>query len=137
MQLEALCIQLGITQHIPALSELRDELIRANAAALQALAAEKDAEKAAALAAVVAPPAPEPPAVPVSVTPLQMRRALRATGLKNTVDAALAAASDEVREEWEYATEIMRNNTTLDQMAHALGKTDAEIDALFQLAATF
>jgi hypothetical protein len=51
MQLEALCIQLGITQHIPALSEFRDALLRENAAALQALAAEKDAEKTAALAA--------------------------------------------------------------------------------------
>lgn len=51
MQLESLCIQLGITQHIPALSTFRDDLIRDNAAALQSLAAEKDAEKAAALAA--------------------------------------------------------------------------------------
>jgi hypothetical protein len=58
MQLEALCIQLGITQHIHALSEFRDALLRDNAAALQALSAEKDMEKAAALSAVVAPPAP-------------------------------------------------------------------------------
>lgn len=76
-------------------------------------------------------------AVPRSVTPLQMRKALRASGLKATVDAALAAAPEDVREEWEYATEILRDNATLDAMAHALGKTDAEIDALFQLAATF
>jgi inorganic triphosphatase YgiF len=84
-------------------------------------------------------PAPEPVSAPVphSVTPLQMRRAPRATGLKATVDAALADASDEVREEWEYATEILRDNATLEAMGHALGKTDAEIDALFQLAATF
>lgn len=74
--------------------------------------------------------------VPRSVTPLQMRRALRLTGLKATVDAALATQPEEVREEWEYATEILRDNATLDGMAHALGKTDAEIDALFQLAAT-
>lgn len=76
-------------------------------------------------------------AVPRSVTPLQMRRALRATGLKATVDAALAAASEETREEWEYATAIYRDNATLEAMGHALGKSDADLDALFQLAATF
>jgi len=43
MQLEALCISLGIQQHIPALSEFRDELLQTTAAALQA----KDAEIAA------------------------------------------------------------------------------------------
>jgi len=95
------------------------------------------AEYAALAAAYVPPPEPVSAPVPQSVTPLQMRRALRATGLKATVDAALAAASDEVREEWEYATEILRDNATLEAMGHALGKTDAEIDALFQLAATF
>lgn len=51
MQLETLCIQLGITQHIPALSEFRDALLRDNAAALQSLGIAKDEEKAAALAA--------------------------------------------------------------------------------------
>jgi len=76
-------------------------------------------------------------AVTQHVTPLQMRRALRATGLKATVDAALASQSEEVREEWEYATEVQRTNPTLDALAHALGKTDAEIDDLFRLAATF
>lgn len=75
--------------------------------------------------------------VPGTVTPLQMRRALRATGLKATVDAALAASSEEVREEWEYATAILRDNATLEAMGHALGKTDADLDALFVLAATF
>ena len=34
-QLEALCIELGISEHIPALSELRDDLLRYTAAQLQ------------------------------------------------------------------------------------------------------
>ena len=52
MQLEALLASLGITQHMAALSDFRDDLIRENAAALQALGAAKDAEKQAALSAL-------------------------------------------------------------------------------------
>lgn len=74
--------------------------------------------------------------VPVSVTPLQMRRALRATGLKATVDAALAAQSEEVREEWEFASEVRRDNATLNALGNDLGKSPADLDSLFQLAAT-
>ena len=51
MQLEALCIQLGIQQHIPALSEFRDELLRATAAELQA----KDQSNLEAIAAAIEP----------------------------------------------------------------------------------
>jgi len=43
MQLEELCTSLGIAEHIPALSEWRDDLLRANAAALQAVHAESEA----------------------------------------------------------------------------------------------
>jgi hypothetical protein len=46
MELEALCIQLGISEHIPALSELRDELLRDTAAQLQASANELAAKTA-------------------------------------------------------------------------------------------
>jgi len=52
MQLEALLTSLGITQHMVALSNFRDDLIRENAAALQALGIAKDAEKQAALDAL-------------------------------------------------------------------------------------
>jgi len=52
MQLEALLTSLGITQHMIPLSNYRDNLIRENAAALQALGIAKDAEKQAALDAL-------------------------------------------------------------------------------------
>jgi len=52
MQLEALLASLGITQHMIPLSNYRDDLIRENAAALQALGIAKDAEKQAALDAL-------------------------------------------------------------------------------------
>ena len=84
------------------------------------------------------PPTPTPPPiVPVSVTPLQMRRALRAAGLKATVDAALASASEEVREEWEFASQVSRDNPTLGAMASALNLTSTQVDNLFILAETY
>jgi len=46
MELEALCIELGIPEHIPALSELRDELLRDTAAQLQESANELAAKTA-------------------------------------------------------------------------------------------
>lgn len=51
MELEALCIQLGIPQHITALSEFRDDLLRSTAAELQA----KDVAGLAGIAAAVEP----------------------------------------------------------------------------------
>lgn len=51
MQLEELCIQLGIQQHISALSEFRDDLLRSTAAELQA----KDVAKTEAIAAATEP----------------------------------------------------------------------------------
>jgi hypothetical protein len=46
MELEALCIELGISEHIPALSEFRDKLLRATAAQLQEAALDVAAKTA-------------------------------------------------------------------------------------------
>lgn len=74
MQLEPLCQQLGIAEHIPALSEWRDELLRAKAEEMQlaAIAAQEDkaaalAKKDEALAALQAPPTPAAPPVLVQL----------------------------------------------------------------------
>jgi ribosome-associated toxin RatA of RatAB toxin-antitoxin module len=71
-----------------------------------------------------------------SVSALQMRRALRRAGLSEAVKAFLATAPEEVVEAWEYATQVERSNPMLVRAAKALNKTDAEVDALFRLAAT-
>lgn len=76
------------------------------------------------------------PEVPRAVTPLQMRKALRQSGLAAAVGAYLTTTSDEVNEEWEYALEIQRDNALIAAAATALNKTDSEVDALFILAAT-
>lgn len=75
--------------------------------------------------------------VPAFVTPLQMRKALRASGLTESVQAYLAQAPDETVEAWEYATQVDRNNEMIEAAAAALGMTEAQRDDLFRLAATF
>ena len=79
--------------------------------------------------------APTPP--PSPVTPLQIRRALNASGMRNMVEAAIASAPQDARDAWDYATEVRREDATLNFMAAALGMTPTQIDELFSLAATF
>ncbi|WP_221795929.1 hypothetical protein [Aquisediminimonas sediminicola] len=74
--------------------------------------------------------------VPLSVTPLQIRKALRQIGIKAQVDQYLATLAEDVVEEWEYATEVLRDNPTLLTASAALGMTEAQADDLFRLAAT-
>lgn len=85
-----------------------------------------------------APPyTPPPPPPPEAVTPLQMRRALLQQGLLDDVAAFVEASPLETRLAWEYAVEIRRDDAMLNEAASALGKTSAEVDDLFRLAATF
>ncbi|MGE0154814.1 MAG: hypothetical protein AB7R90_19510 [Reyranellaceae bacterium] len=71
----------------------------------------------------------------MEVTPLQLRRALRSTGLKASVDGFLAQAGEEAQEAWEYAVTIRRDDPLIEAAAQALDRTAEEIDALFALAA--
>lgn len=73
---------------------------------------------------------------PASVTPLQIRKALRQVGLKEAVDAMLANVPEEVAEEWEYATAIDRDNPTLQAAAQGLQMSEEQVDDLFRLAAS-
>ncbi len=73
--------------------------------------------------------------VPQIVTPRQLRKALNAAGLRATVEAAVAAAPQDVRDEWEYALEIRRDYPLMTAMAAQLGMTDAQLDDLFRAAA--
>lgn len=88
-----------------------------------------------------------PNPVPATVPNANMRIALRDLGLLAAVKAAAAAdraahnaidATDdgEFWERWEYGNFISRQDPLVLQMQAALGKTDAELDDLFRLAAT-
>ena len=64
----------------------------------------------------------------------QIRKALNATGLRAGVEAAVAAADQDTRDGWDFADEFRRDHPLIAGVALALGKTEAEIDALFALA---
>ena len=70
------------------------------------------------------------------VTPRQFRRALLQVGLLETVEAFMVSADIGTRTDWEYAIEIRRDYPGWDQFASAIGKTPADVDAIFALAAT-
>lgn len=72
----------------------------------------------------------------ITVTPWQIRKALNQLGLRASVEAAVAASSQEVKDGWEFASEFRSDNELIAQLCTALGKTEAERLALFQLAAT-
>lgn len=59
-----------------------------------------------------------------------------AAALRPAVEAAVAAADQEVQDAWHYATTIRRDHPLLASMATQLGLTEAQIDALFRAAAT-
>lgn len=82
-----------------------------------------------------APYTPSPPSIPQVVSARQARLALFAAGLLGTVEAAVAASSDAVKIEWEYATELRRDNELLKTLWLALGRTEEELDLLFTQAA--
>lgn len=75
--------------------------------------------------------------VPDTVSPWQMRRALNQLKLRDSVEAAVAAADQDTKDGWDYALEIRRDNPLINGMASGLGMTAAQLDELFLLAASF
>lgn len=83
-----------------------------------------------------------PPAVATAVPTVsrrQARRALRAAGLLDDIEAAINALPEPARSDalidWQDATEFARNWPLLITLAAALGLSDAQVDALFAAAA--
>lgn len=81
------------------------------------------------------PPDPGPPPVPTRASAGRFMQALvqlgHYTDLKNFVDAYPAPKGDELRVLWVHAIEYNRNDPDLIAVAHAVGMTDADIDAVF------
>jgi nucleotide-binding universal stress UspA family protein len=71
--------------------------------------------------------------VPATITPLQIRLVLSAQGLRDDAEAIVAATEtpQSIKDSWEYATIVERNNADLLAMAAILGLTDDQIDDLF------
>lgn len=65
-----------------------------------------------------------------SVTPRQARIALLRAGMLDAVNQAVAS-NPEWAITWEFATEVKRDDPMIAAVQELLGKTDADIDALF------
>ena len=79
----------------------------------------------------------KPITIPSLATMRQARLALLQAGLLATIDAAIANGSDEAMKiEWEYATSIERNWSSLIALTTAMGMTSTQLDDLFLLAST-
>lgn len=76
--------------------------------------------------------------VPASVTRRQMKLALLQQDLLSAVEAAVLASSDPALTiNWQDALDFRRDHPFVLQMAALLGKTEAEVDEMFVLAASF
>lgn len=88
-------------------------------------------------------PAPAPPplaTVPQAVTMRQARLALMAAGKLTTVNTAVAtmpgAQGEAARIEWEFSSEVKRQQPLVLALGGALGMTPNDLDNLFKLAVT-
>ncbi len=79
------------------------------------------------IAAYVPPPA----AVPVSISPRQLRLALLNIGALDDVEDALATQDRAAQIAWEFSLEYLRSDPLLNSIGAALGYSQEEIDALF------
>lgn len=70
------------------------------------------------------------------VTPRQIRLALTQLGLRAAVETAVTAASQDVRDTWQYATAFERDNPLVASLATQLNVTSEQLDGLWRLAAT-
>lgn len=80
-----------------------------------------------------------PPVAPVRIAPVsprQIRQALTIAGIRAQVEAAVQAGDQDLKDWYEYSTTFERDNAQVTAMGQALGQTEAQLDALWQLAAT-
>ena len=82
--------------------------------------------------ALVQDPAPRPR---IEVSARQIRKALNATGLRQAVEDAVAASDDiDVKDGYHYAPYFWSDDPLTLGLGAALGKTEADMYALFLLA---
>ena len=73
-----------------------------------------------------------------TLTPRQIRLVLNSAGLRDQVEAAVAASgSQDIIDMWEFSSEYLRDDPVLTAMAQQLGLTDIQLDDLFNQGAQF
>lgn len=70
------------------------------------------------------------------LSPRQIRQALTAAGLRASVEAAVAAGDQNLKDWWEFATSFERMNPVVLGMATALNVTEQQMDDLWRLGAS-
>lgn len=76
------------------------------------------------------------PVIPSIVSMRQARLALLQAGLLSTVNIAIQAGGEADQIEWEYATEVNRETTLVQNMKAGLNLTEEDLDNLFTIAST-
>jgi hypothetical protein len=87
-------------------------------------------------------PPPEPSPVPESLANWRVKAVLDMQGLTTTVDAAIAALPDSpekivISRAWNGNGDVFRHSPTVTSFMSILSLTDAQVDDMFRLAATF
>ena len=80
---------------------------------------------------------PVPPPAPIApISPRQIRQALTRAGLREQVEAAVAAGDQDIKDWWEFATTFERTNPQVIGMGEALSVSPESLDQLWVLGAT-
>ena len=77
-----------------------------------------------------------PPVIPKVVIMRQVKLALLQQGLLDSVNSVIEQAGDAAKIEWQYATEVKRDNALVTAIATQLSLTEQQLDELFTLAAS-
>jgi hypothetical protein len=75
--------------------------------------------------------------VPQVLTPLQFRKALRASGLHQQFMQIISTLDEESQETVEYATEFHIDNPLMETGMQAMNKTREDLENIFRLGVTF
>lgn len=79
----------------------------------------------------------KPTPTPVTqISPRQIRMAMTQLGLRNDVEAAVAAGDQDMKDWYQFSTFFDRNHPQVLAMAAALNVDDQELDTLWALGAT-
>ena len=71
-----------------------------------------------------------------AISPRQIRQALTRAGLRASVEAAVAAGDQDIKDWWEFATTFERTNPQVVAMGEALSVSPESLDQLWVLGAT-
>lgn len=74
--------------------------------------------------------------IPKIVSMRQARLALLQSNLLETVNQAIANGNEADKITWEYATEVQRTDSLVQNLASGLGLSEQDLDNLFLLAST-